>query len=223
LSAINRPPAPVDYGKANVCARCHQARVATPVDFNAATYKVTSSRFGPHHGVQAQALMGLSAIQFPGVDPYPVGNHKGTQNACVTCHMATAVGDLGGGHTFKVAYEEGGSELFNFAGCLTSGCHTETASQLTTIFKAKQDEIKAKIIILRDKLVAKGWLVKSTTNPDDFLLDMWKATSGAPINATPIEAAVMYNYKTVVEDKSIGIHNPKYVLAVLNASIDKLP
>ena len=90
-----------DKQSSNTCAMCHQARVPKP---NPASVDsaITSSRWGPHHGSQADYLTGTGAYVLTGAT-YSANHPHNTQIAdgCVHCHMGpNTSGDNVGGHTF---------------------------------------------------------------------------------------------------------------------------
>jgi hypothetical protein len=92
-----------DLGKGNICAQCHQPRTSYAIpDVTApeGNYEVTSARFGPHYGSQGSTLTG-SAYYNVG-DGLFNSSHADIVDACVTCHMASAVGYDAGGHTFSM-------------------------------------------------------------------------------------------------------------------------
>ena len=111
----------VDLGKANLCIKCHQPRTSYAIPYVTnpdGIYTVTSARFGPHYGGQGTTLTGNAYYKVEGA-AYINSAHTDIEDACVTCHMADAVGYASGGHTFKVLDEEEG---LNTNGCLE--CHT---------------------------------------------------------------------------------------------------
>ena len=73
-----------DLGEANVCASCHQARAVSSSQVPdlgnpGSTIALTSSRYGHHHGPQANALSASGANAFPGSTTIPTGpNTHGT-------------------------------------------------------------------------------------------------------------------------------------------------
>lgn len=135
------PDAVFDYGKGNLCVKCHQTRSMNPEpnpNKNAITdtITITSSRWYPHYGVNGQMLMGTGGFKF--VDYTYTGNSNHTDNTvikeegCITCHMAemsyppnTGTGK-GGGHTMNIRYEWEGVTGSVLTGCKTSGCHLST-------------------------------------------------------------------------------------------------
>ena len=72
-----------DGGAGNLCANCHQIRNPEPevVDGNV---EVTSSRFGTHHGVEAQMLLGEAGY---GVENMVSPHYENVEDTCVACHM----------------------------------------------------------------------------------------------------------------------------------------
>ncbi|MDH3396904.1 MAG: hypothetical protein OEM81_03635 [Acidimicrobiia bacterium] len=71
-----------DGGFGNLCANCHQIRNELPA---ASGGEITfeSNRFGTHHGVEAQMLLGEGGLMVSGSPSV----HYGVENTCVTCHM----------------------------------------------------------------------------------------------------------------------------------------
>jgi hypothetical protein len=45
---------------------------------------------------------------------------------------------------------------------------------------------------------------------------------GTPLTVTADEAGAMLNYQSVLEDKSMGVHNPPYIIALLTNTIESL-
>jgi hypothetical protein len=198
----------VDFGKANLCIRCHQPRTSyqipdvTNPDGN---YSVTSTRFGPHHGPQGTTIAGLAFYKVAGAE-YSNSSHATIQDVCVTCHMAAAMGYTGGGHTFAV-YDEEESAL-NTAGCLA--CHT--AQEALDNVAATQAEITGLLTTLGTKLAIAG-----IYNPN--------GGSGTAVKGTYTNkvAGAYWNFSAVMEDKSLGVHNPKFIRTLLNNTINSLP
>ena len=195
-----------DFGTGNICAQCHQPRnaypipdVTNPLD----SFTVTSTRFGPHHGPQSSTLTG-TAYYLVGTG-YNNSSHAGIENTCVTCHMASAVGYYSGGHTWKVYSSEEGS--YNLAGC--APCHT--AAEAQSNIDALQPEIT-------DLLTQLGALLQTAGiyNPN--------GTSGTAVKGkyTNKVAGAYWNMESVIEDKSLGVHNPKFVRLILQNSIASL-
>lgn len=195
-----------DKGNSNQCVACHQARDVSPVPVaDGADFAITSSRLSVHHGPQSNFLLGKIPFELAGT-AFPTSNpHTGTAG-CVTCHMSTPYGYMAGGHSWKMTYSaHGGPETLNNTGCLTSNCHT-SATTVATLFASVQTEVTTKLATLKAQLIAAG--VYDVSN------DLAK-TGTFKANAV----LAYLNYDAVVQDKSMGVHNPQYIRTLLDNSI----
>jgi hypothetical protein len=194
-----------DGGSGNLCGRCHQARYTTPWLTNPTSdvdsLKPTSSRWGPHHGPQSLVLGGQGAWEV-GVVPFDNSPHRDLA-ACVTCHGATAQGNLAGGHTLWMTNEEEGITLT--AGCKTAGCHPNATS---FDIDGKQTEISGMIQTLKVQLANANMLDTNT-----MLLKTGKKYS-------QLQLAIFWNFLMVEADRSEGVHNYKYTRDMLQSGID---
>lgn len=207
-----------DHGKGNLCVKCHQAR-ASVTDITVANFQVTSSRFGPHHGPQGDMIQGTNLFtNFPGY-VYATSTHStAISDACAGCHMGNVQTHSGygvGGHSFNMEDEEGNSQV-----AFCTPCHASATSKLDFTANADYDgdstiegyqtEVDGLLEELRALLVAQGILNNSTglAIPQTF--------------ADGRKAGAYWNYNTIEEDRSRGIHNYKYIVSVLKASIDYL-
>jgi hypothetical protein len=187
-----------DFGTGGLCASCHQGRTVDPFPVaGGADIVVTSSRYGVHHGPMANTISGLGLFNVG--TGYINSAHATITNTCVTCHMADGYGYDNGGHTFFMAFEGGD---INTTGCLD--CHTaDEAEALTEEFQA---EIAALLAELKVKLDATG-----ITNEG--------SDSSVPGTYPAVVAGACLNYKAITEDKSLGVHNPKYIKKLLQNTI----
>ncbi len=233
----------------NLCIQCHQSRIIASPDLTKPSDPytlMTSYRWGGHYGTQGTifAGKGKGSFEIAGTEPYEnTKAHNGEVAAAITggtlkascseCHMATMSGETGG-HTFLARSETG---TLNYNGC--NACHLtgglgQTAAVLTSKTNALQAEITDLIKQLGVKLDAKNYLDKdpghefipgtgwngyinrfdATLNPDGVPAANWKPTN--------LEAAAIANFQFVLRDKSLGIHNPTYVRALLKNSIAAL-
>jgi hypothetical protein len=196
-----------DFGKGNLCASCHQARPAdmptisnNPLD----SFKITSNRWGPHHGPQSSLIVGSAAYKLgSGYDNNP---HASITDECVTCHMADAYGSQAGGHTWNMTYSLHGAEDFNVPGCLASNCHL---SDPTGKIEDLQTEIQGKLDQLQALLEAAGVYNAGT--------DL--ANVGMYQNNV---AGAYFNFVYINEDRSLGVHNPNFARMLLDNSIAAL-
>lgn len=200
----------VNFGKGNLCASCHQGR---PLDVVPAiggpNVTIASSRYGMHHSPVAEVLGGKGLFAFSGPATVPGGAHihGGSSVGCATCHMATAFGAQAGGHTFNMSYDYHGATVDNVAGCMTSGCH----SSVTDFSKGGvQADVKAKLDELAGLLRTKGIMAAAPSV---------SSVSGSFPGSV---AAAFVNWQVINEDKSLGIHNPDYVLAILTNTIAEM-
>ncbi|MHB8277845.1 MAG: hypothetical protein ACYDIA_09360 [Candidatus Humimicrobiaceae bacterium] len=191
-----------DKGSSNLCANCHQPRPETAVPVaGGAAVEIKSTRYGPHHGPQSSMLLGVG-----GYGEYKGSNvhYDATKNGCIDCHMTdSAFGKQSGGHTLKMTYTFHEAETEFLAGCLK--CHEDIESFDRN---GVETEIAAMIEELRAHLVKDGLI-------DD---------KGAGIvgTFTADQAGALWNYKTVTEDRSNGLHNPGYAKFLLQTGIDAL-
>ncbi|MFZ1678206.1 MAG: hypothetical protein WAT91_13090 [Saprospiraceae bacterium] len=201
----------LDLGEANLCISCHQSRVYTPAlpdPATGGTVNIQTTRYGPHHGPQGMMLPGLNGYEVAGPLPYENSAHtlllaNNTANACIACHMGKNQSAESGGHTFRVISEDG---VINTAACVA--CHP-VAADLNALVDDRQAQIEAKLEELKALLVARG---------------LYNATSGQNTKGDfkEHEAGALFNLKYVEEDKSRGVHNFKYAMALLTNSIASL-
>jgi hypothetical protein len=200
-----------DKGTSNQCVFCHQARPVTTMPvLDGADFVITSggTRMGPHHAPMANVVLGKIAFEVPGTTAFPTTNPHSSAGGCVDCHMAKPYGYLAGGHNMGVSYDSHGTETLLTTGCLT--CHTTaTATTITTRFNTLKTAIDTKMATLQAQLVAAG---------------IYNAGPGLAIAGTYNPNAVMsyLSFLTVLEDKSAGIHNPGYITALLDNSIEEM-
>jgi hypothetical protein len=73
-----------DTGEGNLCANCHQPRRGAP-EVGSGDVEITSTHWGPHHGMQAAMLLGVGGYGEPGS---PSGHYMMVEEGCPVCHMA---------------------------------------------------------------------------------------------------------------------------------------
>jgi len=189
-------------GLSNACTTCHQPRTSYAIPVGTGDYTITSQRFGPHHGPQATVLEGVLGANYAGSVGYPgvgTAEHR-TGASCTSCHMGES-NDGTGGHTWAPTEES----------CLE--CHT-TVPTAVAGFDADFETLKG-------LLKAKNYLADN----DEYILGadgINNASSSNPLVVPVKEAQAIWNYKTLFEDKSNGIHNPVYSMALLKNSIEAL-
>ena len=186
----------IDYGNSsNNCVSCHQARSKAPEDLdNDGLYLQANVRFYPHYSGQSTFLEGIQgSVIANGSTAYPAAGsaaHR-TGASCTSCHMGTAT-DNGtkGMHTFNAS--------FSAPICIT--CHGATVPTEVAGLAADMATLKAKLLAL-GLIDAAGTTLKQTTN-------------------IPFKTAqALWNYKTVEEDHSHGVHNPNYAKALIKNAL----
>ena len=194
----------VDVGKGNLCANCHQPRVASPLPvLDGGDVTITSPYWGPHYSVQSAILWGTSGYEIAGSESYPSeGNHTHAKAGCNTCHMATPYGNQAGGHSFHMAYDYHGSDRPNMDAC--SDCHS-TATDFD--IGGVQTAVTELHDSLGSVLEGKGFLSGGRIVPATYKAD---------------EAGAVLNYLLVKGDHSKGVHNPAYVQALLKNTLSSL-
>jgi hypothetical protein len=175
-----------DGGSGNLCANCHQIRNAPPTA-SGGNVEVTSSRFGTHHGVEAQMLLGEGGL---GVAGSPSTHYMVVENTCVSCHM----GD-----------EDSHTYMPDVARC--TACHADAED---FDINGVQTEVEGMVEELTALFVDKGTLDAET--------GLWAVPATVPEDV----ANAMWNYKFVVEDQSMGVHNSNYTKALLAAAIETM-
>lgn len=197
-------------GTSNLCARCHQARKASPwlsnPTSNVDSIKITSNRWGPHHGPQGLILAGKGAFEV-GSSAFASSGHKDVAS-CSSCHSAYAQGNLVGGHTLHMTNSETGDNI----GTATSGCKKCHSTITSFDYNGKQTEIEGKYEELRLQLA-----IANVLDTNSMLLK--GVSSSSPKYFKQKQLAVYWNFCLVDADRSKGVHNYAYTRDMLDAGI----
>lgn len=184
----------INYENAsNNCAFCHQPRRTPPVDDGNGMYAVTSSHWGPHHGPQSTFLEGIQGAEMAGSINYPApatGIHR-TGSSCTECHMGESSGDIDGEHTW----------IATSTAC--TQCHPSGAPDGVA---GLEDDMAT----LLHELEAVGIL------HEDDMGEVHPVVGEYSIE----DAEAAWNYLLIMEDNSKGTHNPGYVKALMNNSLE---
>ena len=198
----------VSLGDGNLCANCHQARTPSPnPTIDGADVAVTSYRFGTHHGPQANVVAGEGLYEFAGSVTYPTGAGPHTATGCNTCHMAEPFGAQAGGHTWAMTYDYHGSTEELVTGC--QNCH-ETATSFAIL-----GDVPAQVETLLGDL-------ETLLRAQGILIDTLGAEYARPGTYSANLAAAYVNWQSITEDRSMGLHFPGYVVALLTNTIEAI-
>ncbi|NIV13270.1 MAG: T9SS type A sorting domain-containing protein [Aliifodinibius sp.] len=211
-------------GEGKLCMNCHKSRR------DAETYAVQyHDHFGPHHGPQADMLAGTNVVSF-GVSIPSTTHNFAIANSCVTCHMALTPGsgtppdsldpaqygrDEIGEHTFTMHWEGDGvhGPVDLVSGCV--GCHGPKNSFDEWIAKMDYDE-DGTVESAQDEV--KGMM----DNIGVLLPPLNDPAVVVDTNYTTLQLQSAYNYLSVEEDKSYGMHNLQFTVNLLKVTYDTL-
>jgi hypothetical protein len=184
-------------GAGNLCSQCHQGRVLSPVPdlTTLEDVEITSFRYGYHHGPQGTVNAGVGAFF---VEDAGIGSHA--SEGCQYCHMGDAFGDQAGGHTFNLTYEYHGGEEDLVVGC--NNCHGDGFAETFDDFST-QTNVQAQLDELADLLILAG-MMQDENGPNGL---HYAVTGPQPA----VLAAAFVNWQMFEEDRSLGLHNPRYV------------
>lgn len=198
-----------DKGVSNLCVNCHHSRR------NVNTYVADSVRlsthYGPHYSVQGDVLIGTGGYEYADYTYRNSPHGTVTVDGCIDCHMSPSIGNFLGGHTWKMEAETVEGEMKNTVGCNTVNCHN-AALEETFNYDGYVDSVEVLWEQLGEELFARGLLQMeedSSLVPKDRLIIKSKDTTGA-----------VFNYMLVHEDGSEGVHNSKYVIDLLQSSLN---
>lgn len=206
-----------NVGAGGLCMNCHKSRR------NGESYPTTtniSGNFGPHGNPQTDMFLGKNAFSFGRNIPGSIG-HSLIDNSCVGCHMAeqsdkdSVTRDHLGEHTWAMKWlDDDGVEHDNVERC--NDCHEGVTkfSDIQSSFDYDGDRDVEPVI---DEI--KGLMSRVAMSLPPYGVDSvsWQMIRSSPDSVRLKQ--VYYNYRFVQNDKSGGIHNPKYAIGLLQRSI----
>lgn len=202
-----------DMGDVNMCVQCHQSRNPTGAPSATSTADVPLSHYwGPHHGPQGNILNSQGGVEIgTGYPTSAFDPSSSFAHDCITCHMNE------GNHS--LALDE--------SACTT--CHSDIEDKLAAI----QDEVETKLTSLGRTLAELGGL-----DPDTEEETIWNGSEhvttidtvgyhamgagygGYSDNLVSADLGrCVFNYLLIAEDQSMGVHNPDYIIALLDNTI----
>jgi hypothetical protein len=207
-----------NFGPGNGCMWCHRSRVDVASYIKPTGNAITSTRWGPHEGPQADLFTGVGGYQFAG-QTYGQSTHE-QKLSCVDCHMAPVTDNSSvPDHSFNPT----------LAAC--TGCHTTATTFDVNGF---QSQIQAAMTQIETWFNAQGFLTRATAAPytplttaqlGDGNWDLDQPVPGATLDGgllTQDQAGALYDYIVVARGGASGVHNPKYIAQILYDSYHAL-
>ncbi|MHB1688194.1 MAG: multiheme c-type cytochrome [Ignavibacteriaceae bacterium] len=204
-------------GNGQLCMTCHQSRknINTTIT-STGPYYGYSDRFGPHHGPQADMFFGQNAYQYGNTAITGLMTHASVTDACVTCHMANIGTGNSPSHQWNMTDTTGGTAKDLVGGCVN--CHGPITSfndikassdwDGNGIVEGVQTEVEGMLNTLS------GLLPKDSTGAV-----VSRIADSLKVKGQPNVVKGIYTYYFVTEDKSMGVHNAKYTVAILQSAI----
>ncbi len=221
-------------GKSQVCSYCHSSRYNSNVRVStkAPFYGFTSSRYGPHENPQWDMFVGGNGYEYGDAKLSGIGTHKNLEEGCVTCHMQDRVrvtnpatgatnNNPQANHSMSMTDTAWG---FN-ATAVCRNCHgdvqdfNDVKASSDYDGNGKVEGVQTEVQGLLNRLKAK--LPKGADG--EPLVGMANATDSAAIRNHPEVVQAIWNYYFVKNDKSLGIHNTKYAVALLQKGLGFYP
>jgi hypothetical protein len=210
-------------GKGQLCMNCHRGR-SNYTNTVKTQFGRFNSRFYPHYSSQADMLFGTQGWEF-GLNLQGLTTHTGLKDGCVTCHMSErkvtpTYTKLQADH--NTAMSENGVDKVE--ACIE--CHGAITkfSDIKASFDYDMDgvlegatvEVEGLMAKLRAKLPLDATGEPVTMNTDSMIVKNFATTN--KLNY-PSLIASLWNYNYVSHDMSVGVHNTKYAVALLRASL----
>jgi predicted CXXCH cytochrome family protein len=207
-------------GKGQLCMNCHHSRynVANRVTTKAPYYGFVNN-YGPHGSPQADMLFGQNGYNFGDNRLAGLNTHTGLEDACVTCHMAqrTIGSSIQSNHQWNMTDTTGDY----VAAC--KPCHGDIVSfeeikaaadyDGNGVIEGAMTEVEGLLARLKEKLPINTSTGEPTLALKDSLL----------VKDHPELVQGIYTYAFVKNDGSMGAHNTKYAVAILQKALGLYP
>ena len=213
------PPSSQVGGMGQLCMNCHRSRynVAAKIKPSSPPYFGFADHYGPHGNPQADMFFGQNAWQFGDSALTGLTTHLGATDACVTCHMSNS------DHTWAMVDSLGHDKV---AACQT--CHGQGITKFDDVMasydydhngriEGAQTEVEGLLNQLKAKITSMGGIDASTGEPTLAIKDSLEVKNNLPL----IED--IYDYTFVANDGSMGVHNAKYAVSILQKALGYYP
>jgi hypothetical protein len=210
-------------GKSEVCSYCHSSRysVKVRVTSNASKLYGFTDRYGPHENPQYDMLIGSNGYEYGDSSLSGIGTHKVLPDGCVTCHMQgrTRSGNTLANHSMKMD----GDTAWGFNPVtVCKNCHGEIEdfNDIKASYdydgNGKIEGVQTEVQGLLDKL-------KSRLPLDATGEPITMKTDSNAIVGHPELVQGIWNYYFVKNDGSMGVHNTKYAVSLLQKALGTYP
>ena len=210
-------------GNGKLCMQCHKSRRSAKVQV-AGYFKNKTGRIDPHENSQTDVLTGTNGIDYG--QKFRKSTHLyAVDNACATCHMqavpATVDGKANptfthaGGHTWNMRWDGGTPDNHADDVEMTGACANCHGPMNT--FDIPREDFDGDGVVEGIQTEVEGLL-----HALGMLLPPDGPTAAANPSYTLKQLNALWNHNLVEIDGSRGIHNPRYVTGLLQASYKNL-
>jgi predicted CXXCH cytochrome family protein len=227
-------PANLRSGTGLLCVNCHAARydVRFRVKPNSPPMYGFAARFGPHENPQGDMFFGTSGYQYGDSSITGLTTHTGVEGFCTGCHMQGRMNRLDGSantlpnHTFSMEDTTYATGVYKPTQvCVTCHGEIEDFNDVRAFYdydrNGRIEGVQTEIAGLLDAL--RLTLPRDTTGEPIGNGTLTHADSVAIQTAGFRAVAGIWNYRVVKNDKSLGVHNAKYAVAILYKSLGWQP
>jgi hypothetical protein len=217
-----------------LCMNCHQSRydVATKVKPNSPPYYGFSSRYYPHHSNQGDMLFGTNSYNFEDSRLADLKTHASLEGTCATCHMQprnTGSGNALSNHALWMDDEHyvnpgNNPQFYPVDACKSCHGEIEKYDDIKAMYDYDRDgtveAVESEVAGLLDTL--RAWLPKDATG-EPIGGGIVTAADSALVAGRFDYVAGIWTYYFVKEDRSMGMHNAKYTVAILQKALGWYP
>jgi hypothetical protein len=202
-------------GNGQLCMTCHQSRknIATTITTKAPYYGF-SDRFGPHHGPQADMLLGQNAYQYGDTSITGISTHSGLTDACVTCHMQTRGSNSN--HQWTMSDSTGDYVT------VCKSCHGQSITKFDDIKASADWDGNGKIEGLQTEVQGMLNKLAALLPKDNNGAVVSMMADSLKVKGKPSVIQGIYTYSFVTSDRSLGVHNANYTVAILQKALNSL-
>ncbi len=210
-----------NFGSGKTCVNCHKYRRG---ENRYITQTAMSSTWGPHYAGATDIFLGQNGHTFGATLPSSIA-HQNVENSCVGCHMSatpdtgTAARDKIGQHSWTMSYTDPNTSITynNVTGC--NACHAGITKfdQIKASYDYDKNGTLEAFITEVEGLKKKLAKMLPPIGLDSVNRDMVKLSPDSTLYKK-----AFWNYLYVKYDGSHGVHNPKYVVSLLQTGIDAI-